>query len=194
MGADVMADAELGRFVDRFTVEFVRVFPHPIERVWRALTEPDELAGWFMSATIDLRVGGAYTFEDEPWGLIEALDPPRLVRFGKFMARAGPGAVGENYFQYLLTPEGGGTRVTFTERWPMGVDYRAAFIRRFGADGDDLPGGPDTPFHIGTLSGWHDAFDTLRAHLDGVPFTKRWAELHAIYRAHVKATLPREGY
>jgi uncharacterized protein YndB with AHSA1/START domain len=33
---------------------------HPIDRVWRAVTEPDELAQWFpnKSATLDVRPGG----------------------------------------------------------------------------------------------------------------------------------------
>jgi hypothetical protein len=77
------AEAELARFIDRFTVQYVRVFPHPIERVWRALTDPAELALWCMPATIDLRVGGAYTFQGEAWGHILALDPPRLIKLGK---------------------------------------------------------------------------------------------------------------
>ena len=57
-----MAEAELATFIDRFTVQYVRVFPHPVERVWRALTDPAELAAWCMPATIDLRVGGAAPF------------------------------------------------------------------------------------------------------------------------------------
>ena len=39
-----MAEAELARFIDRFTVEYVRVYAHPIERVWRAISDPAELA------------------------------------------------------------------------------------------------------------------------------------------------------
>ena len=31
---------ELGQFVDRDTMRFVRDYPHPIERVWAALTVP----------------------------------------------------------------------------------------------------------------------------------------------------------
>jgi len=28
-----MANADLARFVDRWTIEFIRVYPHPVERV-----------------------------------------------------------------------------------------------------------------------------------------------------------------
>jgi hypothetical protein len=31
----MISDAQLCRFPDRFTVEYVRTFAHPIERVWR---------------------------------------------------------------------------------------------------------------------------------------------------------------
>ena len=55
-----MAEAELARFVDRYTVEFVRHYPHPIERVWRAVTEPGELAQWFIAPSVwELKSGGA---------------------------------------------------------------------------------------------------------------------------------------
>ncbi len=38
--------------------------PHPIDRVWRAITEPAELAQWFPneSATLDVRPGGTGEF------------------------------------------------------------------------------------------------------------------------------------
>ena len=36
------AKADLARFVDRWTVEYVRVYPHPIERIWRATSDPKE--------------------------------------------------------------------------------------------------------------------------------------------------------
>jgi len=32
-----MPKAELARFIDRWTVEYVRTYPHPIDRVWRAI-------------------------------------------------------------------------------------------------------------------------------------------------------------
>ena len=42
-----MVDAGLARFIDHWTIEFVRTFPHPIERVWKAVTDPAEVAIWF---------------------------------------------------------------------------------------------------------------------------------------------------
>ena len=166
-----MAAAELATFIDRFTVQYVRVFPHPIERVWRALTDPAELSAWCMPATIDLRVGGAYAFQGEAWGHILALDPPRLIKFGKKGVGV-PSATGDNWMQYELEATPDGTRMLFVEHWQEGPDYRAWAIDKFGKDAereDDRPGGPFSPFHPGTLGGWHGMFDGLADVLDGVP-------------------------
>ena len=55
-----MAEAELARFIDRFTVEYVRTYPHPIERVWQAITDPAEFGRWFIRGRLELRAGGEY--------------------------------------------------------------------------------------------------------------------------------------
>jgi uncharacterized protein YndB with AHSA1/START domain len=65
-------------------LEFVRTFPDPIERVWRAVTDPTELAVWFgtwrgdpSTGTIEVQpIEGNGTFE--PATLVEC-DPPRRV-------------------------------------------------------------------------------------------------------------------
>ena len=150
-----MAEGELARFIDRYTVEYVRTYPHPIERVWRALTDPAELGAWCMPAEIDLRVGGAYVFQGEKWGHILALEPPRLIRFGKTGVFDEPMKAEDNYFQYELEAAGDGTRMTFIERWAKGPDYRSWFTRKFGEGGDDRPGGlgqPVPPGHAGRLA------------------------------------------
>src|SRR5581483_7153282 len=80
-----MADGELARFIDRWTVEYVRTYPHPIERVWRAVTDPAEVAAWFFPpAVIDARLGGGYVLGvgGDFKGVITAFEPPRFVRYG----------------------------------------------------------------------------------------------------------------
>jgi hypothetical protein len=54
--------SELGEFVDRDTIRFVRRYPHPVELVWEMLTEPKHLEAWFMTAQLDWRVGGRFAF------------------------------------------------------------------------------------------------------------------------------------
>lgn len=64
-----------------------RRYPHPIDRVWRAVTEAEHLAAWFPGAPdVDLRTGGAVRFVEfagspAEFGEVLALDPPRLLRF-----------------------------------------------------------------------------------------------------------------
>jgi uncharacterized protein YndB with AHSA1/START domain len=73
---------------DRPAVRFERTLAHPVEAVWRAVTDPAELAHWFPAAlTVDLRVGGRMTFTfpegDGPAqeGEVVDLDPPRRFAF-----------------------------------------------------------------------------------------------------------------
>ena len=55
-------------------VRFERRYPHPVDRVWRALTQPDELAHWFPSTVeVDLREGGRMRFEF-PGGEMEPME------------------------------------------------------------------------------------------------------------------------
>jgi uncharacterized protein YndB with AHSA1/START domain len=71
----------------RPTVRIERRYPHPIDKVWRAVTTPEHLGAWFPSPVeIDLRVGGAMRFsafagEAAATGTVEALDPPRMLAF-----------------------------------------------------------------------------------------------------------------
>ncbi len=85
-------DRTLVRAGDRHVLRFERHLAHPVERVWRALTEPAELAHWFPGQpSIELRVGGAATFAQPGFdvdpalmpthGTVIELDPPRLFGF-----------------------------------------------------------------------------------------------------------------
>ena len=215
-----MGEAELARFIDRFTVEYVRVYAHPIERVWRAITDPAEFRAWFIPGAIDLKVGGDYRFDSGDFaGKVVAIEPPRLIRFSH---SADPE---QAYFQYELSEATEGTRMRFVQHFTPGGVYAETPDDL----GGDLPGGPGTPWKPGFVGGWHEFWDALADYLDGVltgsrlPPTEmntlvkawvqsvqsrgmtprdgarivlglrrkeRWNELNKIYRAHIKATLP----
>jgi len=181
-----VAEAELARFIDRFTIEYVRVYSHPIERVWRAITDPSEISVWFWTAKFDLRVGGAYQFGGEGSdmkGVITMLDSPRLIRFG------GPEPHGEGgYMQFELEAVKRGTRVVFTQHSAPGFFHKPGLP----ADPADHPAGDRNPWRPGTLSGWHVAFDQLSDKMDGTSRAKHLAEsdLRNIYREHMRATQP----
>lgn len=49
----------LATFVDRYTMRHVRIYPHPVERLWEAITDDEQVGKWMGSPiTFDLRVGG----------------------------------------------------------------------------------------------------------------------------------------
>ena len=151
-----MTESALATFIDRFTVQYVRVFPHPVERVWRALTEPAELGVWCMPATIDLRVGGAYTFQGEAWGSILALDPPRLIRFGKTGVFDEPMTLEDNYFQYELEATALGTRIDLHRAVGEGARTIAAGSSASSVStATTFRAARTRPFHPGTVGGWH---------------------------------------
>ena len=66
------------------TLVFRRRLPHPPESVWKALTDPAELASWYMTkAVVDGREGGNIDFISGPsrlhvTGRILTWDPPRV--------------------------------------------------------------------------------------------------------------------
>jgi uncharacterized protein YndB with AHSA1/START domain len=80
--------SENGRTVLRMR----RDLRHPAEKVWRAITDPTQLAGWFPAAVeLDLRLDGPvrFTFEQDPGapvdeqssGVIRAYEPPHLIEY-----------------------------------------------------------------------------------------------------------------
>jgi uncharacterized protein YndB with AHSA1/START domain len=93
-------------------VRFERVYPHPVERVWRSITVPEEMAAWFpCTVEVDLREGGAmrFTFDEnvvEPMdGEVVELDPPKVFAF----------MWGKDLLRLELAPEGDGTRLTLLQ-------------------------------------------------------------------------------
>lgn len=101
---------DLGTYIEyagRPAVRFERTYPHPVERVWAAVTEPSDLAAWFPSAvTIEDRVGGTVTFSDDPHlddstGVVLGWEPPRHVSY----------TWGEDELHFDLAESEGGCRL-----------------------------------------------------------------------------------
>jgi uncharacterized protein YndB with AHSA1/START domain len=71
----------------RPTVRVERRYPHPIDKVWRAVTEPEHLAAWFPSPVeLDLRPGGAMRFPEfgdgeGSTGRVVTVEPPHRFVF-----------------------------------------------------------------------------------------------------------------
>lgn len=82
---------DLGSYVEvdeRPAVRFVRIYPHPIDRVWTTITDPGELAHWFPApeVKIEMRLGGAISFGGDPLtddvaGTLLVWEPPTRLGF-----------------------------------------------------------------------------------------------------------------
>jgi uncharacterized protein YndB with AHSA1/START domain len=109
----------------RAALRFERRYAHPMERVWRAITDPEEMRAWFPSNVDGERaVGAPLTFVDddqrqaaidagEPTrvegpmfrGEVIAYDPPRLFSF----------TWGSELLRLELSELDDGTRLVFTQ-------------------------------------------------------------------------------
>ncbi len=67
---------------DGYKVVFERVLKHPVEKVWNAITNPEELKFWFTDIEMDFRPGGKITFrfrdkgKTASYGEIVSIEPP----------------------------------------------------------------------------------------------------------------------
>jgi uncharacterized protein YndB with AHSA1/START domain len=90
----------------RSVIVVERPLAHPPARVWRALTDPDDLAAWFpWTVEIDVRLDGKLRFSfdggahPETSGVITEYDPPRLLAF----------TWGDDLLRWEVRPDGDGT-------------------------------------------------------------------------------------
>lgn len=155
---------------DGWTVIFVRELHHPPERVWRALTDPDELRAWSpFDSDRDLSTVGEATLstagtdgEQEP-ATVRRAEAPRLLEY----------SWGADLLRWELEPTAaGGTRLT---------------LRHSMQDRSWLPK---------VIAGWHICMDVLEQALSGNrigrivgPAAKQWWEpLHEEYAKRLAAS------
>jgi uncharacterized protein YndB with AHSA1/START domain len=192
MKEDAMFKAQdMGEVIDGHTLRFVRTVKHPPERVWRAITDDNELTAWMRyPVKFDPCVGGrAYFFDsqeaitDDPEsigvaGKVFIFDPPRTLAYSfSDPKRADEWAIAEREWsvRWDLEPAGNGCRITFIHR------------------------GLGGPLLWGLGEGWHGFIDQLQAYLDGtldqmVALVPRHASERddsglRLYRQHVTAQL-----
>jgi uncharacterized protein YndB with AHSA1/START domain len=142
----------------RWRLRFTRRLRHPPAKVWRALTEPAQLAAWFPTDIEGERAAGAalrFVFRNGEGptldGEITAYEPPLLLEF----------RWGEETLRFELRPDGAGSELTFLNSFDeIGKGARDA-------------------------AGWHVCLDALGCQLDGdtPPWATRdrWREVHAVY-------------
>lgn len=139
-------------------LRFTRTLRHPVERVWRAVTEPEHLAAWF-PCTIEgeRRAGARLRFEfpggeAPPFdGEVVTFEPPHAFEFWW-----GPDRV-----RIELQRSGDGTILTLLDT----LSERGKAAR----DG----------------AGWHTCLDALAASLDAASgasqATSSWSTVHPVY-------------
>jgi uncharacterized protein YndB with AHSA1/START domain len=142
----------------RWQLRFTRTLRHPQSKVWRAITEPEHLAGWFPTTIEGEREAGAplrFTLpggEAPPFdGEMLAFDPESVMEL-----RWGPDVV-----RIELRPLSEGTELTLLDT----LEERGKAAR----DG----------------AGWHTCLDALEAVLGGQDGARSklgdWAEVHEHY-------------
>ena len=140
---------------ERSTLVFRRRLSHPPEAVWKAITDPGELARWHLTeAFVEGRVGGAVrlhrrTPQFEVTGKVLTWDPPRVFEH-EWKVLPGPySPAGEDaVIRWELTPEDDGTVLTLRHRGltrgfaSIYIAGTHAFLDRLSAqlDGRPLPG------------------------------------------------------
>ena len=142
----------------RWRLRFTRTLVHPQTKVWRAVTEPEQLARWFPTTIDGERAAGAplrFTFPNdmaEPFdGEMLAYEPESAIEF-----RWGPDLV-----RIELRAVGEGTELTLLDT----LEERGKAAR----DG----------------AGWHTCLDALEAALAGEDEARAqmdtWAAVHPHY-------------
>jgi uncharacterized protein YndB with AHSA1/START domain len=81
-----------------------RRLDHPVERVWRAVTQPAELARWFVAEVPWTPEAGEEFEAGGETGRITALEPPRLLAW----------TWGVERYSFELAPDGDGCLLVFT--------------------------------------------------------------------------------
>jgi uncharacterized protein YndB with AHSA1/START domain len=119
---------------ERPALRFERRLEHSLERVWRAVSEPAELARWFV-AHVEWAPAVGETFEaaDEP-GEITELEPPHLIAW----------TWGGELFRFELRREDDGCLLVFTHVFDdraLGAQHAAGWETYFSRLDAHLAGG-----------------------------------------------------
>ena len=136
-------------------VQFERILPGPIERVWQYLTDTKLLPGWFGHGSIEPRAGGVVNFLDgHIRGIVTQWQPPHLLTYtwNVFEPGSSPDAVSsypESYLSFTLEPRGRDVLLTLSH---------VPILERFEKQ---------------NAMGWHTFLDMLGAALRGEKVEER---------------------
>ncbi|MCP3098780.1 SRPBCC domain-containing protein [Myxococcus sp. K15C18031901] len=110
---------------DPAIIRLEHVYRHAPAAVWKALTDPVLHAKWWAAGDVRPVVGHRFTLDMGAWGQqpceVVAVEPERLLQY-----RFATGSL-DTLLTWRLTPEGSGTRLTFTQE---GFDLDSPLGRR----------------------------------------------------------------
>lgn len=103
-------------------IRMERMYPHPPELVWKALTDGNMLAEWFTANTFQPVVGHRFQFKTDPgpdydgilYCEVKIVEPPHRLAY----TFRGGWMQSETLVTWTLTPHEGGTQATFSN--PVG--------------------------------------------------------------------------
>lgn len=174
-----------GKVLSPDTIQFERLMPGPIERVWAYLTEPDKRSKWLAGGAMEGHVGGAvklwfkhdsldctpdttpdkykqYENGSDMLGRVTQWEPPHLLAYS--WSEGTPDRVSEVLFE--LSEKGKEVLLVLTHK-------------RL----------PDRKELLGVAGGWHTHLDILAEHLSGRTSPGFWSS-HAAIDAHYKKAIP----
>lgn len=162
---------DIGEIFKCYSVIYERKSKHSADRLWRAITDPNEVGAWMgVAAKVDLEPGGAYHVDFGGDGPNDLDGIIVRVEAGKKLGYVW----GWSYVEWDITDGPDGCTYVFLQN---GLADR-------GHDEEGLP------------AGWHEFFDRLDDHLDGVArtddeHTARWEALKPAYREQLDAVIRR---
>ena len=93
-------------------MQLVRELPHPVEKVWRAITLPELVAEWLLPGDFRAEPGHVFTFDASVGAIacevLEAEPPRRLVYSWRALDL-------DSTVTIELAPQNGGTRLTLSQ-------------------------------------------------------------------------------
>jgi uncharacterized protein YndB with AHSA1/START domain len=150
---------------DAFSVSFDRRISAPVEAVWAAVTEREQLTRWFTDTTIEQRVGGDVVVDfgeaGSASGTVLAWQPPRLLEL-----EWRSDVTSASILRVELEPDGEGTRLRLEHR-----NISEELAQDLGA-------------------GWHAYLDGLADLFDGTSgdWTERERRVRPLYEHQASVT------
>lgn len=131
---------QITREHEEYQVVFHRTLPHPIEKVWEAITSPEQLKYWFTEIEMDFRPGGQIT--------IHFRDKDKTLSFGEIVSIEAP-------HQFVWTWEG---ELAIWELKAPGINKTQLTLTYKNLPGD---------FVVNAPAGFHTLLDRLEDRLEG---------------------------